>query len=209
MSRARRGLRVPDRLDQSPLSQPAAARGGPAEVSEGWAIGAWFVPVFNLIRPKQILNDIWHGSDPAHGEGDDDWWRRPVTPVLHWWWGVSILSGLMLFSTLSMHADLRAARTAANHRVIANVGFVVAAVLAVVVVSRLTNRQARTDGEGAPGPRSGWVHTTALSLLVGGAVFGGSLAAFAAVDRDEPRTTLGSGSSQSIPADRGRTRCWC
>jgi Domain of unknown function (DUF4328) len=31
----------------------------------GWAIGAWFVPILNLWRPKQIANDIWRASDPA------------------------------------------------------------------------------------------------------------------------------------------------
>ena len=45
--------------------------------TEGWAIGGWFVPFVNLVRPKQILNDIWRGSDPARGDGDD-WWGRPV-----------------------------------------------------------------------------------------------------------------------------------
>jgi len=30
----------------------------------GWAIGAWFVPFLNLVRPKAIANDIWKGSDP-------------------------------------------------------------------------------------------------------------------------------------------------
>jgi len=31
----------------------------------GWAIGGWFVPLLNLVRPKSLANDIWRGSDPA------------------------------------------------------------------------------------------------------------------------------------------------
>jgi hypothetical protein len=37
--------------------------------SAGWAIGAWFVPVLSLVRPKAILNDIWRASDPRVSAG--------------------------------------------------------------------------------------------------------------------------------------------
>ena len=30
----------------------------------GWAVGAWFVPILNLFRPVQIVNDVWRGSHP-------------------------------------------------------------------------------------------------------------------------------------------------
>src|SRR4051812_7498049 len=31
--------------------------------SKGWSIGAWFVPILNLVRPKQLMDDIWRASD--------------------------------------------------------------------------------------------------------------------------------------------------
>ena len=34
---------------------------------KGWSIGAWFVPILNLFRPKQIANDIWRGSGEGNG----------------------------------------------------------------------------------------------------------------------------------------------
>jgi hypothetical protein len=33
--------------------------------SRGWVIGAWFCPVVNLWYPKQIVDDVWRGSDPV------------------------------------------------------------------------------------------------------------------------------------------------
>ncbi len=65
---------------------------GRLRYTEGWAIGAWFIPFFNLVRPKQILNDIWRGSGPADGE---HWRDRAVTPLLHWWWGLWILAAVL------------------------------------------------------------------------------------------------------------------
>ena len=57
--------------------------GGPLRYGRGWAIGAWFVPVLNLFRPKQIANDIWRGSDPdlprLPGPG---YWRGAPIPGL-------------------------------------------------------------------------------------------------------------------------------
>ena len=42
-----------------PLGQPES-RFHPA-----WAMVSWFIPIFNIWRPKQVANDIWRGSDPS------------------------------------------------------------------------------------------------------------------------------------------------
>jgi hypothetical protein len=62
----------------------------------GWAIGAWFIPVFNYIRPKQIVNDIWRasGSEAPPDQGDG-WRREPIPAVYRYWWtawiGVAVI----------------------------------------------------------------------------------------------------------------------
>ncbi len=33
----------------------------------GWAVGFFFVPFFNLVRPFQAMRAAWHGSDQPHG----------------------------------------------------------------------------------------------------------------------------------------------
>jgi hypothetical protein len=54
--------------------------------TQGWAIGSWFVPFLNLVRPKQIADDIWRGSDPdVMPERQSDWRGRHVHPLLTWW----------------------------------------------------------------------------------------------------------------------------
>jgi hypothetical protein len=59
----------------------------------GWAIGAWFVPILNLFRPKQIANDIWRATDPDPPEGLA-WTSRPVAPIVHWWWATWLVASL-------------------------------------------------------------------------------------------------------------------
>src|SRR5262249_47302737 len=61
--------------------------------SAGWAIGAWFVPILNIWRPKQIANDIWRASDPsAPPEQGVSWRTRAVPPLLTFWWILWIAS---------------------------------------------------------------------------------------------------------------------
>jgi hypothetical protein len=39
---------------------------GPNErrFGHGWLVGAWFVPIFNLWRPKQYVDDVWRAGRP-------------------------------------------------------------------------------------------------------------------------------------------------
>src|SRR5207247_3641963 len=30
----------------------------------GWAVGIWFVPIANLWRPKQVIDEVWRAIDP-------------------------------------------------------------------------------------------------------------------------------------------------
>lgn len=56
----------------------------------GSAVGWWFVPVMNLIRPFQIMRETWKATDPeATGE---DWKYHPGSPLVAWWWAAFLAS---------------------------------------------------------------------------------------------------------------------
>jgi hypothetical protein len=109
--------------------------------TEGWAIGAWFVPFLNLVRPKQIIDDIWRGTDADQHA----WWsgRRPSVPaLLHVWWGVTI--AFAVFSRAAVappdsaeRAELRDALTVG---VVADLLWIACAALTVLVAHRLARR---------------------------------------------------------------------
>jgi hypothetical protein len=66
---------------------PLLSAGSP-RFKRGWAIGAWFVPILNLFRPKQIANDIWRGSDPQLSpEASPDWSGGSLPGLYALWWG--------------------------------------------------------------------------------------------------------------------------
>ena len=69
-------------------------RGMQLRFTRGWAIGSWFIPFFNLVRPKQIANDLWRGS--CSGSGSlDPLQSRSVSPLVHWWWALYLVGGLV------------------------------------------------------------------------------------------------------------------
>ncbi|MFF7592683.1 DUF4328 domain-containing protein [Kitasatospora purpeofusca] len=114
----------------------------------GWAIGAWFTPVVALWFPWQLVVDCWRASASVDPEG-----RRRI--VSQWlvsvWWTVwigslvapRIVGALVRADSGFGEADerLEAMRTALQVEVAGNALRVVAAVLAVLVVWRLTEMQ--------------------------------------------------------------------
>jgi hypothetical protein len=115
----------------------------------GWAIGAWFVPILNLWRPKQIANDIWRGSDPEHS-GEQPTWSERVSPLLWWWWGAWLLTWLMSRASATAWTDAKSVhdvRSAAGLDIAAECVSIVAAGLAIAVVCTTTSRQRARSGK--------------------------------------------------------------
>jgi hypothetical protein len=114
----------------------------------GWAVGAWFVPFLNLVRPKAIADDIWRASDPELPSAAPApvWRTRRVAGFVHWWWGTYLLSFLLrppgsLDGTIG-DDDASLARWES----VRNLLTVVAGILAIRLVTQVTERQRRRAG---------------------------------------------------------------
>ena len=44
-----------------------------ARFGPGWSIGAWFIPLANLVIPVMIIQDLWRGATPSTERGDLAW----------------------------------------------------------------------------------------------------------------------------------------
>lgn len=121
---------------------------------DGWAIGAWFVPILSLVRPKQMANEIWRGSERG-AEVSNGWRLVPVPSLLHWWWGLFLLQGFLLYFGQTMTQDgydklsrfgelsngFSQIKTGTVADVIGDLAGIAAAVLAILVVSQVTERE--------------------------------------------------------------------
>ncbi|MEV6397809.1 DUF4328 domain-containing protein [Streptomyces sp. NPDC051907] len=118
---------------------------------KGWAIGSWFIPIANLWIPRQIAGDVWTASRPdpyAGAKGDG-------RSALNLWWTVMVVSFAIerIASKQYDRADsAEELRSAANTLMFSTVLDIVAAVLAILFVRRLTRMQHTKATGGAPAP---------------------------------------------------------
>ncbi len=110
-----------------------------------WAIVAWFVPIFNIWRPKQIANDIWRGSDPdAPSFGKSAWKDVSVPALLGFWWAVWLVTNYVSnvwLRTAWEDDTIEEVKRSAQLDIAASITDIVAGALAIPVVLMLTRRQ--------------------------------------------------------------------
>jgi Domain of unknown function (DUF4328) len=109
------------------------AVGGEQRYGQGWSIRAWFIPILNLFRPKQIANDIWQGSDPTH----------PTMTLLNWWWAAFFVSEFAenVAGRLAFHGNTASDIRSADMASLVGESFdLIAAILAILVVRAITAR---------------------------------------------------------------------
>ncbi len=114
------------------------------EFTSGWAVGYWFIPFVNLVKPFQVVREVWNQSDPD-ADPQLNFLTSTGTPALiGFWWALWISSNITtnLASRLDMTGPASEAAIALALYVVANGLSVAAAIAAIMVVSRITGRQA-------------------------------------------------------------------
>jgi predicted RNA-binding Zn-ribbon protein involved in translation (DUF1610 family) len=53
------------------------------ENSAGWAVGGFFIPIFNLLGPLYVVQEIWKASDPRVR---DSWKEGSASALAAFWW---------------------------------------------------------------------------------------------------------------------------
>jgi len=109
----------------------------------GWSIGAWFIPLANLVIPVMIMQDLWRGASPEVPRGDPAWRRSKGSWLIGVWWVVLLLS-LLRFAPSNGPENDSSLSDIETNTTIAIVGVVaaaIAAVLAALVVWTLSRRQ--------------------------------------------------------------------
>jgi len=124
------------------------------QFSPGWAVGYFFIPFLNVVRPFRVVKEIWSASDPKHTP--DFSWRTytPASPLVGWWWGFFLafnittnLSTRLAPSPDSLEAGksladfLETYRMALGSQATTYALGVIAAILAILVVRNIDIRQ--------------------------------------------------------------------
>ncbi|MCH6161235.1 protein kinase domain-containing protein [Streptomyces marispadix] len=117
---------------------------GQVRYTTAMSVWCWFIPVCNLFMPKQIINDVWPASDPSaqwYGYGPRPQTGRGV--VTAWWtmWLIYFVFFTGNWESWYEQESLDSAQQTASFALFGDVFGIPAAILAMVVVSRLTAMQ--------------------------------------------------------------------
>lgn len=131
--------------------------------SRGWTVGSWFVPVVNLWFPRRIAIDIWDASGDRSKSLETPAERSTPGLINAWWtlWLVSILAGRFAGRRYSAAEEPEQINSALTGMMVSDALDIVAAVLAILFVHRLTRMQ---DEKARSGP----------GVVPGGVPIGGS-----------------------------------
>jgi hypothetical protein len=107
-----------------------------------WAVWGFIVPILNLWRPHQVMTELWKASDIAPGP-DDPWRAKPTPAIVHFWWGILLIEGVvgrfLLSSTRTMETLDEILRVS-TMTVVADALGIVTAVLGFQLVATIDGR---------------------------------------------------------------------
>jgi hypothetical protein len=114
----------------------------PLRYGGSWEIGSWFIPAFNFVRPKQMADDIWRGSEPRPGPKRLEDGPKVPAPIHLWWavccaaWLVAAVERIFGYEAQTLPEQ----HTAVVLALVACWVYVLAAALAIVVVRKVSRR---------------------------------------------------------------------
>lgn len=108
----------------------------PFRLTPGWAVGWYFVPFANLVRPYQVMRELHDQSSPE-GEG---------SPLVGWWWAFFLGSNIIgsgAANWLTRDPSIAELIRADLRSMVSDVLTIIAAVLAVALIERVVQGQER------------------------------------------------------------------
>lgn len=109
--------------------------------TEGWAAGAWFVPFLNLVRPCQIMNEIWHKTQDAtknllsHKQG----------ALVGWWWGIYLVSNFAanIANQVYNNETLESMLSGTYAQIVCNFIEIVSIIITILLVKKTAEMEAK------------------------------------------------------------------
>jgi hypothetical protein len=111
------------------------------EFTPGWAVGWWFVPIANLVKPYQAVSEVYKASDPEAKPGS--WQFGDMPSLFGLWWAAWIIGNILsnIETRMVFSSDPDIVFMGAWLGVVANLIGIVAAYLAMKVVHVIHARQ--------------------------------------------------------------------
>jgi hypothetical protein len=112
--------------------------------SRSWVLGGFLIPALNLVRPYQVIREVWQASDPRTRD-PFAWNEVPTGRLLPLWWSTFVTWALLALLALGMEMgaglDPDKLRVARGITLVADVAAAVGVSLAYFVVDHISRTQ--------------------------------------------------------------------
>lgn len=101
----------------------------------GWAVAWFFLPIANLVRPYQVMRELYSRSNPAGYS----------SPLIGWWWASWIAGGIAAPGVSSLFGEPTLSELIADDYrfIVADALLLVAALVLIVLIGRIVAWQDR------------------------------------------------------------------
>jgi len=118
--------------------------------STRWAVGGWFIPIMNLVRPYQVAREIWDASNPdvTAAEGPRGWLQKRSAFLIRTWWVLGLAPTPIIFIAQSFTSQPSREKWKIGVWlfIVGNLINGVSAAATMLVIRRLDARQAARHG---------------------------------------------------------------
>ena len=111
--------------------------------TEGWAAGAWFIPILNLVWPYQIMEDIWKGTQNAIRERFGE---PQSSAIIGWWWALYLINNFFSYITSFVTGDAKGVDELITSTIVELIGEVIS-IAAIIVTVRMIQRTSNFEKE--------------------------------------------------------------
>jgi hypothetical protein len=122
------------------------------ESSEGMAVGAWFIPIYNFWGPFNIMKDISHNTESCVKQNNPRFNKPSADKLLGWWWGFWVAYGICsTFITFyaTRQGSIENLRDNSLALIISEILQLVAAPFCIIIIRRIaTYEQEMMENEG-------------------------------------------------------------
>ena len=129
------------------------------QATPGFAVGTWFIPFLNLVRPYEFASEMWRVGEP--GQEAAKWRSRKASLLVGAWWTVWIADGLFAWfagrsyaAAVERSSSLDELHAASQNMMYSDAFGIVSASLAIIFVLRLDTRLAAKREEARLPPLS-------------------------------------------------------
>ncbi len=120
----------------------------------GWAVGWWFIPLFNLVQPARAMAELYRIAETRNPSAGRTHIR--IRPVIAWWSLLLISSGAARAGIAGEPADpVEPIRQLFVFQIIGNILYLVAGVLAIWLVRQISEGIDRAKAPADRADRSG------------------------------------------------------